>query len=95
MLLRINNNLMQYFYLSVFLCSCMCIFGSNNFDFIIYRSLGYDRNSTLFYTGDSPSVNITRDLIVTNTFNFTLVIYNITLGEEMLDYFSVSSIMCE
>ncbi|KAK2170432.1 hypothetical protein LSH36_3g30072 [Paralvinella palmiformis] len=43
------------------------------------------------FNGDSPSVNITRDFTVTNTFNFTLVIYNITLGEEMQEYFSIEN----
>ena len=56
-----------------------------------FRSLGYDKNSTMFYTGDSPLVNITRDLTITNTFNFTLVIYNVSLGDEMREYFSVST----
>ena len=54
-------------------------------------SLVYDKNKTMFYTGQPPFKNVTRHLAVTNTFNFTVVIYNVSLPKDGQRYFSVSS----
>jgi len=49
----------------------------------------------LFYTGDmnggSPS-NTTHSISITNTFNVTVVVYNITLSPSARDMFTVSII---
>jgi len=49
----------------------------------------------LFYTGDmsggSPS-NTTHSISITNTFNVTVVVYNITLSPSSRDMFTVSII---
>jgi len=53
----------------------------------------YDGSQMLFYTGDvkagSPS-NTTHSISITNTFNVTVVVYNITLSPTSRNMFSVS-----
>ena len=53
----------------------------------------YDGDQMLFYTGDmdvdSPS-NTTHSISITNSFNVTVVVYNITLSPTARDMFTVS-----
>ena len=58
------------------------------FFFFFNRTLAYSVNKTSFYAADSPTTQV---LMITNTFNYTLVIYNATLPAETKDVFSVSS----
>jgi len=57
------------------------------------RSLVYDGSQMLFYTGDmksgSPS-STTHAISITNTFNVTIVVYNIMLAPSSRDMFTVS-----
>jgi len=53
----------------------------------------YDGSQMLFYTGDMKSGslrNTTHTISVTNTFNVTVVIYNIGLASTSRDMFTVS-----
>ncbi|XP_064637998.1 transmembrane protein 131-like isoform X2 [Lineus longissimus] len=54
---------------------------------VLHGSLVYDANNTKFYSGKSE--NVTRGVPLTNTFNFTLVIYNVSLPPEVEKYFSI------
>ena len=55
------------------------------------RSLVYNENQTMFYTGQSPLTNVSRVITLTNTFNFTLVVHNTSVPSEFRQYFTVSS----
>ena len=57
------------------------------YSFLFCRTLAYSVNKTSFYAADSPTTQV---LMITNTFNHTLVIYNATLPPETKDVFSVS-----
>jgi len=49
----------------------------------------------LFYTGDAKDGlpgNVTHSVSITNTFNVTVVVYNITLSPTFRDTFTVSDI---
>ncbi|XP_013418594.1 transmembrane protein 131-like isoform X2 [Lingula anatina] len=58
---------------------------------VLHGSLVYELASTEFYVGSkkSPPKNVTVSLPLTNTFNFTLVIYNVTLPPNIREYFTV------
>ena len=60
---------------------------------LCFRSLTYHKNSTFFYHNNHP-LNISRYLLFTNTFNFSLVLYNVTLPPEVHHVFSVSMTQC-
>ena len=69
--------------------------GSNDhycfhFLFLCCRSLAYNANTTNFFSAKVLK-NLTRPLTLTNTFNFSVVIYNISLPPEAAQFFSVSS----
>jgi len=64
--------------ISIFLCA------------MYFRSLTFHKNSTYFFAHSSPT-NYSRLMMFTNTFNFSLVLYNVTLPIELKDIFSVSS----
>ncbi|XP_066931598.1 transmembrane protein 131-like [Clytia hemisphaerica] len=53
---------------------------------ILHGTLAYSINKTSFYAADSPTTQV---LMITNTFNSTLVIYNATLPPETKDIFSI------
>jgi len=64
----------------------------------------YDGSQMLFYTGNTKggsASNTTHSISITNTFNVTVVVYNIALSSTSRDMFSVSmiatnvSITCE
>jgi len=75
------------------ICRMFCVIFLNELynAFFMCRSLVYDRNKTMFYTGESRSLNVTHDFFITNTFNFTVVIYNISLHPVIKSSFTVSS----
>lgn len=54
------------------------------------RSLANNANTTNFFSA-MVLKNLTRPLTLTNTFNFSVVIYNISLPPEAAQFFSVSS----
>ncbi|XP_029658546.1 transmembrane protein 131 isoform X2 [Octopus sinensis] len=55
---------------------------------VLHGSLVYNANSTHFYSG-SFMRNHTRSLAFTNTFNFSIVIYNVSLPHGIHKYFSI------
>ncbi|KAL3880716.1 hypothetical protein ACJMK2_032934, partial [Sinanodonta woodiana] len=55
---------------------------------VLHGSLVYNVNNTYFFSAKVLR-NITRLLAFTNTFNFSVVIYNATLPPEVRDYFSI------
>jgi hypothetical protein len=58
---------------------------------VLHGSLVYDRNKTMFYTGESRNMNVTHDFFITNTFNFTVVVYNISLHPLIKSSFTISN----
>lgn len=53
---------------------------------ILHGTIAYSVNKTSFYAADSPTTQV---LMITNTFNSTLVIYNATLPPETTDVFTI------
>ncbi|XP_060574251.1 transmembrane protein 131-like isoform X2 [Ruditapes philippinarum] len=53
---------------------------------VLHGSLTYHKNATYF---DSGFDNITRYLGFTNTFNFSLVLFNVTIPAEVRQHFSI------
>jgi len=63
------------------------------FFFAVCRSLVYNGNQMLFYTGDAKSGSPTRTthaISITNTFNVTIVVHNVGLAPTSRDMFTVS-----
>ncbi|KAI0212835.1 transmembrane protein 131 [Lamellibrachia satsuma] len=56
---------------------------------VLHGSLVYERNKTMFYTGWPIFDNVTHQLPITNTFNFTVVIYNVSLPADAHHSFSI------
>lgn len=59
-------------------CVCVC-----------YRYLEYETNRTMFYTGDAQPQNVSRKIALTNVFNRSLVLFNITLSNDIRHVFTV------
>ncbi|XP_059172508.1 transmembrane protein 131-like isoform X2 [Physella acuta] len=55
---------------------------------VLHGSLVYNANSTHFFSAKALW-NVTRPLIFTNTFNFSVVIYNVTLPPDVSHYFTI------
>lgn len=60
----------------------------------------YDGSQMLFYTGNvmkggGPAGNTTHAISITNTFNVTVVVYNITLSSTSRDMFTVSVVAAD
>ncbi|GAB1597873.1 transmembrane protein 131-like isoform X1 [Argonauta hians] len=55
---------------------------------VLHGSLVYNVNNTHFYSG-SFMRNHTRSMVFTNTFNFSIVIYNVSLPQAIHKYFSI------
>ncbi|XP_053399004.1 transmembrane protein 131-like isoform X2 [Mercenaria mercenaria] len=55
---------------------------------VLHGSLTYHKNMTYF---DSAHKNLTRYLGFTNTFNFSLVLYNVTLPSEVGEHFTIKN----
>ncbi|XP_052793068.1 transmembrane protein 131-like isoform X2 [Mya arenaria] len=55
---------------------------------VLHGSLTYHKNSTFFFAHNHP-LNHSRYLLFTNTFNFSLVLYNVTLPPEVHHIFSI------
>ena len=49
--------------------------------FSILRHLYFDKNKTCFFTGQ-PNRTINQHLPITNMFNFSLAIYNVTVADQ-------------
>ncbi|XP_070552188.1 transmembrane protein 131-like isoform X2 [Ptychodera flava] len=57
--------------------------------YVLQGTLGYNKNSTMFYIGKPPYEPVVRDLTLTNLFNFALVIYDVTVPEDIKHIFSI------
>lgn len=55
---------------------------------VLHGSLVYNVNTTHFFSAKALW-NVTRPLMFTNTFNFSVVIYNVTLPPEVSHYFTI------
>ncbi|XP_041357021.1 transmembrane protein 131-like isoform X2 [Gigantopelta aegis] len=55
---------------------------------VLHGSLVYNVNTTFFFSAKKLR-NVTRELSMTNTFNFSIVIYNVTLPPGIGQYFSI------
>ncbi|CAG5136465.1 unnamed protein product, partial [Candidula unifasciata] len=55
---------------------------------VLHGSLVYSVNTTQFF-GAKALWNVTRPLIFTNTFNFSVVIYNVSLPPEVAPFFTI------
>ncbi|XP_015266688.1 PREDICTED: transmembrane protein 131 isoform X1 [Gekko japonicus] len=51
--------------------------------------LGFDQAATLFHIRDNPADSVERPIYLTNTFNFAVLIHDITLPEEIKLIFKV------
>ncbi|XP_078684163.1 transmembrane protein 131-like isoform X1 [Branchiostoma floridae x Branchiostoma belcheri] len=56
---------------------------------VLHGTLGYEQNCTLFYIGPATTEPIVREVMLTNTFDFPVVVHNATLPEEAQQYFSI------
>ncbi|OWF37267.1 transmembrane protein 131-like isoform X2 [Mizuhopecten yessoensis] len=55
---------------------------------VLHGSLVYNSNSSQFFSPKNL-MNITRVMMFTNTFNFSIVIYNVTLPSDIAHFFSI------
>lgn len=55
------------------------------------RTIAYSVSETRFFVGKPPFVPVTRKLPITNTFSFTMVIYDAVFPPEVDGIFSVSA----
>ncbi|KAH9505685.1 hypothetical protein Btru_055497, partial [Bulinus truncatus] len=55
---------------------------------VLHGSLVYNVNTTHFFSAKALW-NVTRPLMFTNTFNFSVVIYNVSLPPEVSQYFTI------
>ena len=60
---------------------------------LFFRSLAYNLNMTYFYSPKDTG-NYSHLMTFTNTFNFSVVIYNVSLPEDVKHWFSVSMHVC-
>ena len=54
------------------------------------RTIAYSVSKTRFFVGKPPFVPVSRELPITNTFTFTMIIYDAAFPPEMENIFSVS-----
>ena len=55
------------------------------------RTIAYSVSKTRFFVGKPPFVPVTRELPITNTFSFTMIIYDAVFPPEVENVFSVST----
>ncbi|XP_067841900.1 transmembrane protein 131 [Heptranchias perlo] len=53
--------------------------------------LGYDHAATLFHIRDSPTDPVERPIYLTNTFNFPIIIHNVSLPEDAKTMFKIKN----
>ncbi|XP_072433108.1 transmembrane protein 131 isoform X1 [Chiloscyllium punctatum] len=53
--------------------------------------LGYDHAATLFHIRDSPTDPVERPIYLTNTFNFPIIIHNVSLLEDAKAMFKIKN----
>ncbi|XP_078401282.1 transmembrane protein 131 isoform X1 [Cetorhinus maximus] len=53
--------------------------------------LGYDHAATLFHIRDSPTDPVERPIYLTNTFNFPIIIHNVSLPEDAKSMFKIKN----
>lgn len=52
--------------------------------------MGYDEAATLFRSTQGETQDIIRDIMLSNTFGFPVLLQNVSLAEEASQYFKVS-----
>ncbi|GFS24444.1 transmembrane protein 131-like isoform X4, partial [Elysia marginata] len=55
---------------------------------VLHGSLVYNVNSTYFFSAKALW-NVTRPMVFTNTFNFSVVVYNVSFPADMAPYFTI------
>lgn len=55
-----------------------------------FRTIAYSVSKTRFFVGKPPFVPVSRELPITNTFGFTMIIYDAAFPSEVENVFSVS-----
>ena len=56
-----------------------------------FRTIAYSVSKTRFFVGKPPFVPVSRELPITNTFGFTMIIYDAAFPAEVENVFSVST----
>ena len=59
-----------------------------------FRTIAYSVSKTRFFVGKPPFVPVSRELPITNTFGFTMIIYDAAFPAEVENVFSVSLRFC-
>ena len=60
------------------------------FTFDFNRTIAYSVSKTRFFVGKPPFFPVVRELPITNTFNFNMIIYDAAFPADVEDVFSVS-----
>ena len=60
----------------------------------VSRTLAYSVSKTRFFIGPPPYEPVVRRMVITNTFNFPLVIYRVVVSPDVQDFVSVSMSSC-
>ena len=55
-----------------------------------YRTIAYSVSKTRFFVGKPSFLPVVRELPITNTFGFTMIVYDAQFPTEVQDVFSVS-----
>ena len=61
--------------------------------FSINRTIAYSVSKTRFFVGKAPFIPVIRELPITNTFSFTMIIYDAAFPSEVESVFSVSTVL--
>lgn len=61
--------------------------------FSINRTIAYSVSKTRFFVGKAPFVPVIRELPITNTFSFTMIIYDAAFLSEVESVFTVSTVL--
>ena len=61
--------------------------------FSINRTIAYSVSKTRFFVGKPPFVPFKRELPITNTFSFTMIIYDAVFPSEVESVFTVSTVL--
>ena len=81
----------MYQYALIIKFSLITVTHTNYSFYLGYRTIAYSVSKTRFFVGKPPFVPVTRELPITNTFSFTMIIYDAAFPSEVENVFSVST----
>ena len=61
--------------------------------FSLHRTIAYSVSKTRFFVGKPPFLPVVRELPITNTFGFTMIVYDAQFPSEVQSVFSVSTVL--